>query len=74
QPHNPSSNPVPLLNLPTSRPPILSTPMQQRPPLRGRSLSQDHPRGGFRGGKRAGPPFLGGPFHAQKRPYLPPRY
>ncbi|XP_008430959.1 regulation of nuclear pre-mRNA domain-containing protein 2 [Poecilia reticulata] len=73
-PHNPGSNPVPLLNLPTSRPPILATPMQQRPPMRGRSLSQDHPRGGFHGGKRAGPPFGGGPFHAQKRPYLPPRY
>uniref|UniRef100_A0A3B5MNY3 Regulation of nuclear pre-mRNA domain containing 2b n=1 Tax=Xiphophorus couchianus TaxID=32473 RepID=A0A3B5MNY3_9TELE len=73
-PHNPGSNPVPLLNLPTSRPPILATPMQQRPPMRGRSLSQDHPMGGFHGGKRAGPPFGGGPFHAQKRPYLPPRY
>ncbi|KAM4736484.1 regulation of nuclear pre-mRNA domain-containing protein 2 isoform 1-T2 [Anableps anableps] len=74
QPHNPGSNPVPLLNVPTPRTPILATPMQQRPPMRGRSLSQDHPRGGFHGGKRAGPPFGGGPFHAQKRPYLPPRY
>ncbi|XP_035990339.1 regulation of nuclear pre-mRNA domain-containing protein 2 [Fundulus heteroclitus] len=74
QTHKPSANPVPLLNLPAPRTPILPTPMQQRPPLRGRSPSQDHPRGAFHGGKRAGPPFRGGPFHAQKRPYLPPRY
>lgn len=67
---NQTSNPVPLLNLPSPRPPILSTPMS----LRGRTPSQDLSRGGFRGGKRAGPPFAGGPFHAQKRPFLPHRY
>ncbi|KAM6910649.1 regulation of nuclear pre-mRNA domain-containing protein 2 [Xenentodon cancila] len=74
QPRNQASNPVPLLNLPSPRPPILSTPMSQRHPLRGRTPSQDLSRGGFHGGKRAGPPFAGGPFHAQKRPFLPPRY
>uniref|UniRef100_A0A1A7YMB3 Regulation of nuclear pre-mRNA domain-containing protein 2 n=2 Tax=Iconisemion striatum TaxID=60296 RepID=A0A1A7YMB3_9TELE len=69
----PQSHPVPLLNLPSPRPPILSTPIPQRPLLRGRSPSQDLPRGGgFRRGKRPGPPFTGGPF--QKRPFLPPRY
>uniref|UniRef100_A0A1A8P990 Regulation of nuclear pre-mRNA domain-containing protein 2 n=1 Tax=Nothobranchius pienaari TaxID=704102 RepID=A0A1A8P990_9TELE len=69
----PQSHPVPLLTLPSPRPPILSTPIPQRPPLRGRSPSQDLPRGGgFRRGKRPGPPFVGGPF--QKRPFLPPRY
>lgn len=76
-PHNQASGPVPLLDLP-SRPPILSLPMSQRPMLRGRPPSQhhsrDHPRGGMRGGKRSGPPFAGGPFPSQKRPYLPPRY
>ncbi|XP_054869640.1 regulation of nuclear pre-mRNA domain-containing protein 2 isoform X3 [Amphiprion ocellaris] len=73
QPRNQTSNPVPLLNLPTTRPPILSS---QRPLLRGRTPSQqqDHHMGGFRGGKRSGPPFAGSPFHAQKRPFLPPRY
>lgn len=75
-PHNQSSGPVPLLDLP-SRPPILSLPMSQRPMLRGRPPSQqharDHPRGGMRG-KRSGPPFAGGTFPSQKRPYLPPRY
>lgn len=78
QSRNKTSNPVPLLTLPTTRPPILSVPIPQRPLLRGRAPSQhrnqDHPFGGFRGGKRAGPPFTGGPFHAQKRPFLPPRY
>lgn len=69
--------PVPLLDLP-SRPPILSLPISHRPMPRGRAPSQhqnrDHGRGGFRGGKRSGPPFSGGPFHSHKRPYLPPRY
>lgn len=78
QPRNQTSNPVPLLNLPSPRPPILSVPIPQRPLLRGRNPSQhhnrDHPMGGFRGGKRPGPPFTGGPFHGQKRPFLPPRY
>ncbi|XP_023258106.1 regulation of nuclear pre-mRNA domain-containing protein 2-like isoform X3 [Seriola lalandi dorsalis] len=79
QPRTQTSNPVPLLNLPTSRPPILSVPISQRPLLRGRTpsqqLNQDPPMGGFRGGKRPGPPFTGGPFHhGQKRPFLPPRY
>ncbi|XP_069551976.1 regulation of nuclear pre-mRNA domain-containing protein 2-like isoform X1 [Brachyistius frenatus] len=78
QPRNQTSNPVPLLTLPTPRPPMLSVPIPQRPLLRGRApshqLNQDLPKGGFRGGKRAGPPFTGGPFHAQKRPFLPPRY
>ncbi|XP_076592604.1 regulation of nuclear pre-mRNA domain-containing protein 2 isoform X1 [Chaetodon auriga] len=77
QPRNQTSNPVPLLNLPSPRPPILSVPIPQRPLLPGRNpsqhLSQDLPFGGFRGGKRPGPPFTGGPFHA-KRPFLPPRY
>ncbi|KAM7383414.1 hypothetical protein PAMP_003070 [Pampus punctatissimus] len=72
------TNPVPLLNLPSPRPPILSVPIPQRPLLRGRTPSQqfnqDLPVGGFRGGKRPGLPFAGGPFHAQKRPFLPPRY
>ncbi|XP_029928264.1 regulation of nuclear pre-mRNA domain-containing protein 2-like isoform X2 [Myripristis murdjan] len=75
---NPSSSPVPLLHLPSPRPPILSVPIPQRPLLRGRAptphLNQDHTLGGFRGGKRPGPPFTGGPFHATKRPFLPPRY
>lgn len=78
QPRNQTSHPVPLLNLPSPRPPILSVPIPQRPLLRGRTpsqqLNQDLPIGGFRGGKRPGPPFTGGPFHAQKRPFLPPRY
>lgn len=78
QPRNQPPNPVPLLNLPTPRPPILSLPIPQRPLMRGRAPSQqlnrDLPRGGFRGGKRSGPPFTGGPFHSQKRPFLPPRY
>ncbi|CAJ1062340.1 regulation of nuclear pre-mRNA domain-containing protein 2 isoform X1 [Xyrichtys novacula] len=78
QPRNQTCNPVPLLALPTTRPPILSNPIQQRPLMRGRNHSQhrnqDLHSGGFRGGKRAGPPFTGGPFHAQKRPFLPPRY
>ena len=76
QSRNQASNPVPLLNLPSPRPPILSLPLQQRPPLRGRTqhLNRDLPLGGFRGGKRSGPPFTGGPFHSQKRPFLPPRY
>nr|XP_020473229.1 regulation of nuclear pre-mRNA domain-containing protein 2 isoform X2 [Monopterus albus] len=71
-----SQTPVPLLNLPSPRPPILSVPIPQRPLLRGRTpsqqLNQDLRIGGFRGGKRSGPPFTGGPF--QKRPFLPPRY
>ncbi|KAF3839706.1 hypothetical protein F7725_018423 [Dissostichus mawsoni] len=71
---NHTSNPVPLLNLP----PILPVSLQQRPMQRGRTPSQqfnqDRPRGGYRGGKRQGPPFTGGPFHSQKRPFLPPRY
>ncbi|XP_039662710.1 regulation of nuclear pre-mRNA domain-containing protein 2 isoform X2 [Perca fluviatilis] len=78
QPRNQTSNPVPLLNLPSPRPPILSVPIPQRPLLRGRTPSQqfnqDRHMGGFRGGKRSGPPFTGSPFHAQKRPFLPPRY
>uniref|UniRef100_A0A665TZY8 Regulation of nuclear pre-mRNA domain-containing protein 2 n=1 Tax=Echeneis naucrates TaxID=173247 RepID=A0A665TZY8_ECHNA len=79
QPHTQTSNPVPLLNLPTHRPPMLSVPISQRPLMRGRApsqqLNQDSPIGGFRGGKRPGPPFTGGPFHhPQKRPFLPPRY
>ncbi|XP_041843283.1 regulation of nuclear pre-mRNA domain-containing protein 2 [Melanotaenia boesemani] len=74
QPRNQTSNPVPLLNLPSPRPPILSTPVSQRPLQRGRTPSQDLSRVGFRGGKRAGPPFPGSPFNAQKRPFLPPRY
>lgn len=73
QPLNKTPHPVPLLNLPTPRPPILSTPISQRPLLRGQSMPQDHLfRGGFRRGKRYGPRFTGGPF--QKRPFLPPRY
>ncbi|XP_026172559.1 regulation of nuclear pre-mRNA domain-containing protein 2-like isoform X2 [Mastacembelus armatus] len=79
QPRNQTpNNPVPLLNLPSPRPPILSAPVPQRPLLRGRNpsqLNQDLHIGGFRGGKRPGPPFTGGPFHhSQKRPFLPPRY
>lgn len=78
QPRNPPSTPVPLLNLPSPRPPILSLPIPPRPLLRGRNPSQhlnrDLPLGGFRGGKRSGPPFTGGPFHSQKRPFPPPRY
>ncbi|XP_034553362.1 regulation of nuclear pre-mRNA domain-containing protein 2 isoform X2 [Notolabrus celidotus] len=78
QSRNKTSNPVPLLTLPTTRPPILSVPIPQRPLMRGRNPSQhrhqDLPLGGYRGGKRAGPPFTGGPFHSQKRPFLPPRY
>lgn len=76
QPRDQTSHPVPLLNLPSPRPPILSGP--QRPLLRGRTPSQqfnqERPMGGFRGGKRSGPPFTGGPFASQKRPFLPPRY
>lgn len=77
QPRNQNPNPVPLLTLPTPRPPILSVPISQRSLLRGRNPqqhNQDLPIGGFRGGKRPGPPFTGGPLHAQKRPFLPPRY
>ncbi|XP_068178917.1 regulation of nuclear pre-mRNA domain-containing protein 2-like isoform X2 [Antennarius striatus] len=76
QPRNQTSNPVPLLNLPSPRPPILPLPIPQRPSLRGRNPSQHLNRdlGGFRGGKRPGPPFTGGPFHSQKRPFQPPRY
>lgn len=79
QPRNQTSAPVPLLNLPSPRPPILSVPIPQRPRMRGRTHSHHHNRdahmGGFRGGKRPGPPFAGGPFHhMQKRPFLPPRY
>ncbi|CAN9513629.1 unnamed protein product [Ophioblennius macclurei] len=74
QSRNQTPNPVPLLNLP----PMLSAPMLQRPPLRGRGPShhpdRHHSVRGFRGGKRSGPPFTGGPFHSQKRPFLPPRY
>ncbi|XP_013860158.1 formin-like protein 14 [Austrofundulus limnaeus] len=66
QPHK-ASHPIPLLNLPAPRPPILPNPPPQRP------LPQDRlHRGGFRRGKRPGPRFTGGPF--QKRPFLPPRY
>ncbi len=75
QPRNHTSNPVPLLNLACPRPPILSVPIPQRPLLRGRTPSQQHNQNvSFRGGKRPGPPFTGGPIHAQKRPFLPPRY
>ncbi|XP_041650451.1 regulation of nuclear pre-mRNA domain-containing protein 2 isoform X2 [Cheilinus undulatus] len=78
QSRNQAPNPVPLLNLPTTRPPILSAPIPQRPLLRGRTPSQHHNQdrqtGRFRGGKRAGGPYTGGPFHAQKRPFFPPRY
>ncbi|XP_047454293.1 regulation of nuclear pre-mRNA domain-containing protein 2 isoform X2 [Mugil cephalus] len=78
QTRNQTSNPVPLLNLPSPRPPMLSVPIPQRPMLRGRTPSQQHNQDlsmrGFRGGKRSGPPFTGGPFHAQKRPFRPPRY
>lgn len=74
------STPVPLLHLPSSRPPNLPVPNPQRPLLRGRApshkLNQDRGdyAGGIRGGKRPGPPFTGGPFHTPKRPFLPPRY
>ncbi|XP_056157751.1 regulation of nuclear pre-mRNA domain-containing protein 2 [Lampris incognitus] len=75
-PRGPSSTPIPLLHLPGPRPPILLVPVPQRPMLRGRAhnphLGQNV--GGFRGGKRSGPPFTSGPFHAPKRPFLPPRY
>ncbi|XP_030604751.1 regulation of nuclear pre-mRNA domain-containing protein 2 isoform X2 [Archocentrus centrarchus] len=75
QPRNQTPNPVPLLTLPSPRPPILSVPIPQRPLLRGRNPSQQHNQDlPFRGGKRAGPPFTGGPLHPQKRPFLPPRY
>ncbi|XP_031708845.1 regulation of nuclear pre-mRNA domain-containing protein 2 isoform X1 [Anarrhichthys ocellatus] len=78
QPRKQTSNPVPLLNLPSPRPPMLSVPIPQRPLLRGRNPSQqfnqDRPMGGYRGGKRSGPPYTGGPFHSQKRPFRPPRY
>lgn len=79
QPRHQTPNPVSLLNLPNPRPPILSVPIPQRPLLRGRTPSQQHNQdvhmGGFRGGKRPGPPFTGSPFHhTQKRPFLPPRY
>ncbi|CAL8290548.1 unnamed protein product [Merluccius merluccius] len=67
---------LPLLHLPGTRPPILPHPIPQRPLLRGRApapgLNKDSP-GGYRGGKRPGPPYAG-PFHAPKRPFLPPRY
>lgn len=78
QNRNQSSHPVPLLNLPSSRPFMLSGHIAQRPLLRGRApprqFNQDRPMGGFRGGKRSGPPFTGGPFHSEKRPFLHPRY
>uniref|UniRef100_A0A8C5EJR5 Regulation of nuclear pre-mRNA domain-containing protein 2 n=1 Tax=Gouania willdenowi TaxID=441366 RepID=A0A8C5EJR5_GOUWI len=61
------SNPISLLDLPTSRPPMLSTNRQLQP-------GRDGPTRGYRGGKRAGPPLTGSSFHAQKRPFLPPRY
>lgn len=69
--------PLPLLHLPGTRPPILPQPLPQMAMLRGRApapshLNKDHP-GGYRGGKRPGPPFAG-PFQAPKRPFLPPRY
>ncbi|XP_068615186.1 regulation of nuclear pre-mRNA domain-containing protein 2 [Brachionichthys hirsutus] len=76
QPRNQTSKPVPLLNLPSPRPPILPLPIPQRPLLHGRNPPQHLSRdlGGFRGGKRPGPPFAGSPFHSQKRPFQPPRY
>ncbi|KAJ3598415.1 hypothetical protein NHX12_001925 [Muraenolepis orangiensis] len=75
--HGPNARgPLPLLRLPGPRPPILPHPAPQRPMLRGRapspSLKKDQP-GGYRGGKRPGPPYAG-PFHAPKRPFLPPHY
>lgn len=73
-PRNKSSNPVPLLNLPSPRPMIITEPIPQRPLMRGHPPTQNF-RGfrGFRGGKRQGPPFTG-PFYPSKRPFLPPRY
>lgn len=73
-----SSPPVSLLHLPNSSPrtPILSTPVAQRPLLRGPPphLNREPHMGGFRGGKRPGPPYSGGPFLPPKRSFPPPRY
>ncbi|XP_016893463.1 regulation of nuclear pre-mRNA domain-containing protein 2 isoform X2 [Cynoglossus semilaevis] len=69
--------PVPLLSLPTPRPPILSSPVssQQRGRVHSHHHNRDFSRGGFRGGKRSGAPFAGAPsHHGQKRPFQPPRY
>ncbi|XP_019737132.1 regulation of nuclear pre-mRNA domain-containing protein 2 isoform X3 [Hippocampus comes] len=76
QPRNHPPSPVPLLALPTQRPPMLSVPNPHRPPQRGQHARHfNEPGGGrFRGSKRPGPPFTGGPFHGQKRPFQPPRY
>nr|XP_061789000.1 regulation of nuclear pre-mRNA domain-containing protein 2-like [Nerophis lumbriciformis] len=72
QPRNQPPSPVPLLALPTQRPPLLASP--QRGHL-SRHFNQDNQGGGrFRGNKRAGPPFAGGPFHGQKRSFQPPRF
>ncbi|XP_077382059.1 regulation of nuclear pre-mRNA domain-containing protein 2 isoform X1 [Festucalex cinctus] len=69
QPRNQPPSPVPLLALPTQRPPLLASPNLHRPPQRGGG------GGRFRGNKRPGQPFAGGgPFHGQKRPFQPPRY
>ncbi|KAM9806073.1 regulation of nuclear pre-mRNA domain-containing protein 2-like isoform X2 [Syngnathus typhle] len=74
QPLNHPPSPVPLLALPTQRPPLLSNP--HRPPQRGQHSRHFNEQGGgrFRGNKRPGPPFAGGPFHGPKRPFQPPRY
>nr|XP_057940666.1 regulation of nuclear pre-mRNA domain-containing protein 2-like isoform X2 [Doryrhamphus excisus] len=72
QPHSP----VPLLALPTQRPPMASGSNRPQRGQHPRHFNQDHHGGGrrFHGNKRPGPPFAGGPFHGQKRPFVPPRY
>ncbi|XP_061530188.1 regulation of nuclear pre-mRNA domain-containing protein 2 [Phycodurus eques] len=72
QPRSQPPSPVPLLALPTQRPPLLFGNQRGH---HSRHFNQDHQGGGrFRGNKRPGPPFAGGPFHGQKRPFQPPRY
>ncbi|XP_061675220.1 regulation of nuclear pre-mRNA domain-containing protein 2 isoform X2 [Syngnathoides biaculeatus] len=70
QPRSQPPSPVPLLALPTQRPPLLFGNQRGH---HSRHFSPDHQGGGrFRGNKRPGPPFAGGPFPGQKRPFQPP--
>ncbi|XP_061838901.1 regulation of nuclear pre-mRNA domain-containing protein 2-like isoform X2 [Nerophis lumbriciformis] len=71
---NQPCSPVPLLALPTQRPPMGSGSNRPQRGNHSRHFNQDHGDRRFRGNKRHGPPFTGGPFHGQKRPFVPPRY
>lgn len=68
-------NPLPLLDLPSTGPPMALP----RAPSRGRMPSQHFDGGRYRGGKRPAAPYKGGgggegAFHPHKRPFQPQRY